>query len=136
MSDKLSGHNKEDPVLALTETAVMKAALFTSLAAITAAVLVSHYESTFPWQTPVLMTLAAIAAWLEKDGAVWLKRRSNQEIHSRQDLRWRQRWEKNVSRFYSLSLLCFAGAIVSLLPIVQSSLLPHAWKALSYLLPG
>ncbi len=117
MSDRENGHNREDIVLDLTKTAGMRVALFGTLASI-ATVLVSQPESIFLWQTPAFLAIATIAAWLEKDCAIWLERRRKQEILSRQDFKWRKRWEKNVLQFYRISIGSFALSILYLLPVL------------------
>ncbi|HZY66336.1 MAG TPA: hypothetical protein VFE21_10715 [Rubrobacteraceae bacterium] len=112
---------KEDVALSLTRTAETRVALFATLAAGTAAVLVSGSVPILLWQTPVFLALAAIAALLEKDCAIWLEMRLNEKICSRQDFKRRQRWAKNALSFYRLSYLCFAGAVLYLVPVIVQS---------------
>ena len=117
MQDKRNVHDREDTVLDLAKTAEMRVTLFTTLAGITA-FLAFRSDPILLWQTPVFLIMVTVAAWVEKDCAIWLERRSNREIRSRQDTKWKQKWEKNILRPRSLSLLCFAGAILLFIPVI------------------
>lgn len=55
---------------------------------------------------------------MEKERAICLEMRQKQEIYSRQDFKWRKSWEKDTLRFRGLSFLCFAVAVLYLIPVV------------------